>query len=365
MALKTTIDKNRRAAAIVFFAVLVLSLSCHAPLHALTDDENENIRIYGSAGRSVVNIVTTSVSYDFFYNPAPSTGSGSGIIVDKKGDVITNYHVIEGAQSLVVTLHDGSRHTAEVVGADPGSDIAVLKIDAPEEKLAPLPFGESSDLKVGQKVLAIGNPFGLERTLTVGVVSSLGRTMRASNGRLMRGIIQTDAAINPGNSGGPLLNSSGQLIGVNTAIFSTVEGSIGIGFAIPVNSVKKVLPQLLAKGYVARAWLGISGQSIDAEYASVLGLPSGGVLIADVFKGSPADRAGLRGALRNLRIGSLIVAEGGDMITAVDGKTVKSMDDFNDIMEEYEPGRTVSLKLFRDKKVMFLKVRLDEMPRSY
>ncbi|MBI5467680.1 MAG: trypsin-like peptidase domain-containing protein [Deltaproteobacteria bacterium] len=352
-------------AAFVFHIVLAVAVFCAAPLYALTADENENIRIYGEAGRSVVNIVTTSVSYDFFYNPAPSTGSGSGVIVDRKGDIITNFHVIEGAQSLGVTLYDGSRYGAEVVGADPGSDLAVLRIKAPEEKLTPILLGDSSDLKVGQKVLAIGNPFGLERTLTVGVVSSLGRTMRASNGRLMRGIIQTDAAINPGNSGGPLLNSSGQLIGVNTAIFSTVEGSIGIGFAIPVNSVKKVLPQLLSRGYVARAWLGISGQSIDAPDASVLGLPSGGVLVADVFKGSPAEKAGLRGALRNIRLGNLIIAEGGDMITAVDGKPVKSMDEFNDIMEEYEAGRTVTLRLIRDKKVVFVRVRLDEMPRNY
>lgn len=309
--------------------------------------------------------MTTSVSYDFFYNPTPSTGSGSGIIVDKKGNIVTNFHVIEGARSLVVTLYDGSRHSAELVGADPGSDLAVLKIKAREDKLEPILLGGSATLKVGQKVLAIGNPFGLERTLTVGVVSSLGRTMRASNGRLMRGIIQTDAAINPGNSGGPLLDSSGRLIGVNTAIFSTVEGSIGIGFAIPVDTVKRVLPQLLAKGYVTRPWLGISGQSIDDEDAASLGLSSGGILVADVFRGSPAERAGLMGALRNVRLGNIIVAEGGDLITAVDGKTVKSMDDLNDVIEGYEAGRTVTLRVLRGSKTVFVKVRLEEMPRSY
>ena len=345
--------------------MLIAVLLAGSPLQALTADENENISIYGSAGRSVVNVVTTSVSYDFFYNPTPATGSGSGIIADKKGNIVTNYHVIEGARSLVVTLYDGSRHTAELVGADPGSDLAVLRIKAPEDKLAPVFFGESAGLKVGQKVLAIGNPFGLERTLTVGVVSSLGRTMRASNGRLMRGIIQTDAAINPGNSGGPLLDSSGRLIGVNTAIFSTVEGSIGIGFAIPVDTVKRVLPQLLTKGYVTRPWLGISGQSIDDEDAASLGLSSGGVLVADVFRESPAEKAGLKGALRNVRLGNIIVAEGGDLITAVDGKKVKSMDDLNDIIEDYEAGRTVTLRLLRGNKTVFVKVRLEEMPRSY
>jgi len=362
-ALKTTIKTIRAAAALFAATVIVFFLTVTQP-GALTVDENENIRIYDEAGRSVVNVVTSSVAYDFFYNPTPSTGSGSGIIVDKKGDLITNYHVIEGAQSLIVTLYDGSRYPAELVGSDPGSDLAVLKVKALEEKLFPIAFGTSSGLKVGQKAIAIGNPFGLERTLTVGVVSSLGRTMRASNGRLMRGIIQTDAAINPGNSGGPLLNSEGHLIGVNTAIFSTGEGNIGIGFAIPVDSVKKVLPQLLRSGYVARAWLGISGQSIDAEYASVLGLPSGGVLVADVFRDSPAEKAGLRGALRNVRLGNLIIAEGGDLIVAVDGKTVRSMDDFNDIIEGYEAGRMVTLKVLRNGKTIFLRVRLAEMPRN-
>ncbi|HXI09771.1 MAG TPA: PDZ domain-containing protein, partial [Thermodesulfobacteriota bacterium] len=180
-----------------------------------------------------------------------------------------------------------------------------------------------------------------------------------------RGIIQTDAAINPGNSGGPLLDSSGRLIGVNTAIFSTGEGSIGIGFAIPVDTVKRVLPQLLAKGYVTRPWLGISGQSIDDEDAASLGLSSGGVLVADIFRGSPAEKAGLKGALRNVRLGNIIVAEGGDLITAVDGKTVKSMDDLNDVIEGYEAGRTVTLRVLRDGKTLFVKVRLEEMPRSY
>lgn len=353
-----------RVSALTYCMVLIVAVFTARPLSALTADEDENTRIYGEAGRSVVNIVTTSVSYDFFYNPAPSTGSGSGVIVDRLGHIVTNYHVIDGAKSIDVTLFDASRYKAEVVGEDPGSDIAVLKINALEAKLTPVAFGDSSNLKVGQKALAIGNPFGLERTLTVGVVSSLGRTMRAPNGRLIRGIVQTDAAINPGNSGGPLLNSSGRMIGVNTAIFSTVEGSIGIGFAIPVNSVKKVLPQLLSKGYVARAWLGISGQSIDAEDAGILGLPSAGVLVAEIFRDSPAEKAGLKGAVRNVRIGNLVIAEGGDLVTAVDGRPLKSMDEFNDIMEDYEAGRTVTLRITRNRKVVFVKVRLDEMPRS-
>lgn len=348
---------------LIICLVLAFSLSFAGLLHASSDEE-ENIRIYNEAGRSVVNITTTTVTYDFFYNPTPATGTGSGVIIDKAGDIVTNYHVIEGAKTLDVTLHDGTRYKGEVAGADPGSDLAVIRIKAPAEKLFPVTFADSSALRVGQKALAIGNPFGLEKTLTVGVVSSLGRTMRASSGRLMRGIIQTDAAINPGNSGGPLLNSSGRMIGVNTAIFSTVEGSIGIGFAIPANNVKKILPQLLSKGYVARAWLGISGQSIDAEDARALGISSGGILVADVFKGSPAEKAGLKGAVREVRIGNLVVAEGGDLITAIDGKTVKSMDELNDIMDDYETGRVVTLRLIRKSKTVFVKVRLAEMPRS-
>lgn len=342
---------------------MLLAFLAPASLYA-TPDEEANIRIYEEAGQSVVNIVSSTVSYDFFYNPVPSTGTGSGIIVDRSGNIVTNFHVIEGARSIYVTLFDGSKFNAEVIGTDPGNDLAVIRIKAPLNKLRPLVFGESSALKVGQKALAIGNPFGLEKTLTVGIISSLGRTMRATNGRLIREVIQTDAAINPGNSGGPLLNSDGKMIGVNTAIFSPVGGSIGIGFAIPVNTVKKIFPQLIKKGYVSRPWLGITGQSIDAADAEVLGLGSPGVLIADIYRNSPAEKAGLRGSSRNIRIGNLIIASGGDLITAVDGSPVKSMDEFNEMMDKLEVGAAVNLKILRDGKVRSVSVRLDEMPRG-
>lgn len=344
------------ALAIVFIAAR--PLWCHA----LSTDEEANIRVYEYAGPAVVNIVSTAVSYDFFYNPVPSTGTGSGIIVDAEGYIVTNYHVVEGAKRLDVTLFDGGKYKAEVVGTDPGDDLAVIRIKAPRNRLRTIPLGDSSSLKVGQKVLAIGNPFGLEKTLTVGIISSLGRTIKAANGRLIRGIIQTDAAINPGNSGGPLLNSEGSVIGVNTAIFSPVGGSVGIGFSIPVNTVKKVVRQLIEKGYAQRPWLGITGQNIDADDAGLLGFSTGGVLIADVFRDSPAARAGLRGAVRNQRLGNFVVAVGGDLIVAVEGRNVKSMDELNGYLEELEAGRTITVEVLRDNRTVEVKVKIEVMP---
>ncbi len=331
-------------------------------LYALSSDEASNIKIYEDANRSVVNIVSTTVSYDFFYDPVPSNGAGSGVIVDRLGHIVTNYHVVEGARSLDVTLFDGSRFKAEVTGTDPGDDLALIRIKAPQNRLKPISFGDSSSLKVGQKALAIGNPFGLEKTLTVGIVSSLGRTMRAVNGRLIRGIIQTDAAINPGNSGGPLLDSSGKMIGINTAIFSPAGGSVGLGFAIPANTVKTVLPQLVNKGYVSRPWLGIKGQTIDSAEAADLNLPSAGVLVAEVLKRSPAEKAGLHGMTGELRLGNLLVASGGDLIVSLDNREIKSMDDLNDIVDGLEIGRAITLEVIRNRRPVAIKVRLEEMP---
>lgn len=357
--------KNRMA--VLSMAVLFLFLlpAFVRPVAvAAHSDEEENISIYDRAAPSVVNIVNTTVSYDFFLQPVPATGSGSGVIVDTQGHIVTNYHVIEGAKSLEVTLFDGTKHSATVVGADPGDDLAVIRIDAPPEKLVPARFGDSSSLKVGQKALAIGNPFGLDKTLTVGIISSLGRTMRATNGRLIRGIIQTDAAINPGNSGGPLLDGDGSLIGVNTAIFSPVGGSIGIGFAIPANTVKKVLAPLISKGFVSRPWLGIAGQNMDADSARVLGFNTPGILIADVYAASPAEKAGIKGSTHNVRIGNLIVSAGGDMIVGVNGERIKTMEEFNDLMDAQEVGSVIIVKLIRDGRVRKVRVRLEEMTRT-
>jgi len=341
------------AFAIVLFPVVTYALSL---------DEEENIRIYQEIGPSVVNITNTTISYDFFFNPIPQSGTGSGSVIDKKGHIQTNYHVVENAKMLEVTLFDGSKWEARFVGADPSNDLAVIRIDAPPDKLKPIPLGDSSNLRVGQKVLAIGNPFGLERTLTVGIISSLGRTMRAANGRLMRGIIQTDAAINPGNSGGPLLDSDGKMVGVNSAIFSPVGASVGIGFAVPVDTVKRVVPQLIEKGRVVRPWLGIMGQDINRELARLLKLPLEGVLIAEVVNGSPADKAGIRGGKRVVRVGNLQIVVGGDMIVSIDGKDIKTMDELVGDIESKRIGESIDVAVLRDGKRKIVKVYLSEMP---
>lgn len=353
---KGLIDRNSLFLILIFIVIFPIQVC------ALSADEEMNIRIYDDVSPSVVNITTTTVSYDFFFNPIPESGTGSGSIIDKKGHILTNYHVVENASKLEVTLFDGSKWEAKLVGADPSNDLAVIRIKAPAERLKPIPFGDSSNLKVGQKAIAIGNPFGLERTLTVGIISSIGRTLRAVNGRLMRGILQTDAAVNPGNSGGPLLDSSGRMIGINTAIFSPVGANIGIGFAIPVNTAKKVVPQLIEKGKVSRPWLGITAQDINAEIANLLKLPSAGILVAKVEKDSPADKAGIRGGKNAVMIGNLKIIIGGDLIIAIDGKPIKNMDQVVEEIEQKDIGQTIELTVLRDKKQRIVRVTLAEMP---
>ncbi len=345
------------------FILPIIALSvCSVNTYALSPDEEINIRVYRDLSPSVVNITTTTISYDFFFNPIPESGTGSGSIIDKRGHILTNYHVVENARKLEVTLFDGSKWEARIIGVDPSNDLAIIKINAPAEKLKPIPFGDSSTLRVGQKAIAIGNPFGLERTLTVGIVSSIGRTIRAVNGRLIRGIIQTDAAVNPGNSGGPLLDSNGNMVGITTAIFSPVGANIGIGFAIPVNTAKKIIPQLIERGRVSRPWIGITGQDINEELADLLRLPSAGILVARVEKGSPAERAGIRGGKDSVMIGNLRIIMGGDMIVAVNGKTLKNMDQIVEEIESREIGDTIELTIIRDKKKRTVKVKLEEMP---
>lgn len=345
-----------------FILLPIFLLIFSTPVQGLSPEEEMNIRIYQEVSPGVVNITTTVISYDFFFNPVPESGTGSGSIIDKNGHILTNYHVVENAKKLEVTLFNGSKWEAMLVGSDPSNDLAVIKINAPPEILKPIPFGDSSILKVGQKAIAIGNPFGLERTLTVGIISSIGRTLRAVNGRLMRGIIQTDAAVNPGNSGGPLLDSSGRMIGITTAIFSPVGANIGIGFAIPVNTAKKIIPQLIQKGRVSRPWLGITGQDISTDIASLLKLPSAGILVARVEKGSPAERAGIKGGRDAVMIGNLRIIVGGDMIVAINGKQIKSMDQVVEEIESMSIGQTVDLTIVRDKRRSVFRVTLAEMP---
>jgi S1-C subfamily serine protease len=302
---------------------------------------------------------------DFFFNAFPTQGSGSGSIIDTKGHILTNHHVVANAQKLEVTLADGSKWPAKLVGSDPDNDLAVIKIDAPKEKLKFIPMGDSKNLKIGQKVLAIGNPFGLQRTLTTGIVSSLGRTIRSEVGTLIEDVIQTDAAINPGNSGGPLLNSEGEIVGINSAIISPTGGSVGIGFAIPVNTAKRVAPELISKGYVTYPYIGATIQSLIPEMAKFLKLKiERGAMISEVVKGGPADKAGLKGGNQRVQVGNMIVLVGGDIVVKADQREVKTNDELIHYIREKKPGDTVLLKVFRKDSFIDMKVTLGERPRK-
>ncbi|HEC99970.1 MAG TPA: trypsin-like serine protease [Proteobacteria bacterium] len=349
---------------VIIGLVLIYALLLSQAGAALTEDEKNNISVYNQVAPSVVNVSSVAMELDFFLNPVPKQGSGSGIIIDDRGYVLTNHHVIMEAQSVQVTLSDGSSYPAKLVGSDPDSDLAVIKIAAPKSKLKSIRLGDSDKLRVGQKVLAIGNPFGLEETLTTGVISSVGRSIRAPSGLLIEDMIQTDASINPGNSGGPLLNSDGELIGINSAIFTPSGGSVGIGFAIPVNTAKKVFPQLMAKGYVDYPWLGASLQTLRPSLAEALKLPvREGVIVAEVVKNGPADRAGLRGATRQVRLGNTIVAIGGDIILQIDGKKVESGDVLIRYLREKKPGDRVLLTVLRGSKTINVPLTLGKRPR--
>jgi putative serine protease PepD len=332
---------------------------------SVTQDEKNNIAVYEKVADGVVNVTSTAIQMDFFFNAFPTQGSGSGSIIDTKGQILTNHHVVANAQKLEVTLADGSKWPAKLIGSDPDSDLAVIKIDAPKEKLKIIPMGDSKNLKIGQKVLAIGNPFGLQRTLTTGIISSLGRTIRSESGTLMEDIIQTDAAINPGNSGGPLLNSEGEIIGINSAIISPSGGSVGIGFAIPINTAKKVVPQLIAKGYVSYPWIGATIQTLIPEVASFLKIKvERGAMIAEVVKGGPADKAGLKGGNQKVQVGNTIVIAGGDIVVKADQHDVKTNEELIRYIREKKPGNTILLKVFRKGNFEEVKVTLGERPRG-
>ncbi len=324
------------------------------------------INVYKKAAPSVVNIKTQVLQWDFFFGVYPEEGAGSGFVYDKEGHIITNYHVIEGARYIEVSFGEDLSVPAEVVGTDPLNDLAVLKVDVPADKLVPVELGDSSTLQVGQWAIAIGNPFGrFERTLTVGVVSALNRTLELENGRVIRNLIQTDAAINPGNSGGPLLDSKGRVIGVNTAIVSPSRASAGVGFAIPVNVLKRVVPELIAYGRYRHPWLGIIGYTITPALARHLNLPvEQGVLVARIYRGSPAHKAGIRGANKEVVIGNRIILAGGDIITAIDDTPVKSVDFLNAYLEDNtKVGQTVELSILREGKPLKLRVVLEEEPQ--
>ena len=346
--------------------ILVLLIgSWSASTHAVTEDEKNNIGVYEKVADGVVNVTSTAIQMDFFFNAFPTQGSGSGSIIDTKGHILTNHHVVADAQKLEVTLADGSKWPAKLIGSDPDNDLAVIKIDAPKEKLKVVPMGDSKNLRIGQKVLAIGNPFGLQRTLTTGIISSLGRTIRSEAGTLIEDVIQTDAAINPGNSGGPLLNSDGEIVGINSAIISPSGGSVGIGFAIPVNTARRVVPELISKGYVTYPYIGATIQSLIPEMAKYLKLKiERGAMISEVVKGGPADKAGLKGGNQKVQVGNMIVLMGGDIVVKADQKEVKTNDELIHYIREKKPGDTILLKVFRKDSFIDMKVTLGERPRK-
>jgi S1-C subfamily serine protease len=320
-------------------------------------DEQINIRVYANANRSVVNITTASSVVGFFGDESTSSGSGSGFVIDHEGHILTNFHVIEGADSVHVTLADGSSREAKIVGADASNDVAVIRVDVPAAQLSPLALGDSSKLLVGQKILALGNPFGLERTLTTGIISSLDRSIKAKNGRTIKGIIQTDAAINPGNSGGPLLNSRGEVIGMNTAILSQVGQSAGISFTVPINAIKRILRPLIENGRVIRADLGLTRVYRTQE----------GLLVLGVVEGGAAERAGIRPIqFRRVRYGSMVTPrldpESADLIVAIDGKPVKTYEDLLTEVEARAPGDEVVISVIRGGKEVDVPVTLGKSP---
>lgn len=328
---------------------------------ATATDENNNIEIYRAVAPGVVNISSTSYARDFFGFVEPREGSGSGSILDQEGNILTNYHVVEGAQKLSVSLGGQKTYAAKIIGGDPDTDLAVIKlIEKPAGALTVIALGDSDKLVVGQKVLAIGNPFGLDRTLTTGVISGLQRPIRARNNRLIEGAIQTDASINPGNSGGPLLDSHGRVIGINSQILSPSGASAGLGFAIPVNIAKRIVPQLVSFGSVRRPKLGISSRDV-AMLKNQIDLPvTDGVVIWEVAEGGAAAVAGLQG-LTQTENGDV---ELGDIIVGIDGDKVQSSDDLSRIMDKHQLGDTVRVEIVRRGRRMTVPVRLTEAPDS-
>ena len=324
------------------------------PRAGLDEDERATIALFRQASRSVVYITTTTRQVDYWTRNVFEVpqGTGSGFVWDEAGHIVTNYHVVQGAASAKVALGE-TEYDADAVGVAPDHDLAVLKIRAPRAQLVPIAIGTSADLQVGQKVFAIGNPFGLDHTLTTGIVSAIGRTIQSVTNRPIEGAIQTDAAINPGNSGGPLLDSAGRLIGVNTAIYSPSGASAGIGFAVPVDTVGRIVPELITNGKVVRPRLGVV---LNDRYSAIITARLGieGVLLIDVADGTPAAAAGLRGTVRS-RDGSVVP---GDVIQEIDGKKVTTENELLGRLGNHRPGDQVTLTVWRDRQARKVRVTL-------
>jgi S1-C subfamily serine protease len=326
---------------------------------ATATDEQNSIEIYRTLSPGVVNVHSTSYARDFFGFVEPQEGSGSGSVIDQDGNILTNYHVIEGAQKLAVSFGGQKNYAAKVVGGDPDTDLAVIKlIERPKEALTIVPLGDSDKLEVGQKVLAIGNPFGLDRTLTTGVISGLQRPIRARNNRQIEGAIQTDASINPGNSGGPLLDSHGRMIGINSQILSPSGASAGVGFAVPVNIAKRIVPELLRSGEILRPKLGINPRDVEALKGQVELPVSDGVLIWQIAPGGPAANAGLRG-LTQTENGDVEI---GDVIVGIDNEKVANTDELYRLLNKHAVGDQVQVQILRNGRRMSVPVRLTQTP---
>jgi S1-C subfamily serine protease len=328
---------------------------------ALSTDESINVRIYRQASAAVANILTKATEYDFFMDPVPVEGAGSGFVIDSRGYILTNFHVVQEAQSIEVVLGDQSKYAAKFIGADQRNDVALIKIDPKGKKLVALPLGDSSALQVGQKVLAIGNPFGFQSTLTTGIVSALGRTVQTSQTTFIDEAIQTDAAINRGNSGGPLINSRGEVIGINSAIYTPSGTTAGIGFAIPINTAKSIANDLITDGRVHRAYLGVETLPVGGWLGEALDLPiQEGLLVEVATPRGPAAVAGIRGGDRLAQAGMRRIHIGGDVIVAIDGQKVAGQLDVNVVLNRKRPGDTVNVSVFRGGKKLEIPVKLGE-----
>ena len=335
-----------------------------------TLDEQQNISVYEKCNEAVVNITTQVMGYNWFYEPVyTSSGSGSGSIIDKRGYVVTNVHVIENASVITISLSDGSSYEGKIVGQDKESDIAVLKFEVPQNVvLKTISFGDATNLKVGQKVIAIGNPFGLERTMTTGIISGLGRPIQESQNVIIRNMIQTDAAINPGNSGGPLLDSQGRMIGINTIIYSKSGSSSGVGFAIPVSTARRVVSDLLKFGKVNRGVMKLDLIQNTARIANYAGYNiSTGMIVSRVRNGSRADQAGIQGGTQAVKYGTFnpqTIYLGGDIIVAIDNIEITKLADYYSALESKVPGDSVNVTVIRRGKKQTLKVVLEASDTS-
>ncbi|HWX37599.1 MAG TPA: trypsin-like peptidase domain-containing protein [Candidatus Sulfotelmatobacter sp.] len=330
----------------------------------LVGDEVINVRIYSQAAPAVANILTRTLEYDVFMEPVPVEGAGSGFVIDPRGYILTNFHVVQGAQTISVTLGDRSHYDAKFIGADERNDIALVKIDPKDRKLPALTMGDSDSLQVGQRVLAIGNPFGFQSTLTTGVVSALGRTVQTGQTTVIDGAIQTDAAINQGNSGGPLLNTRGEVIGINSAIYTPSGTTAGIGFAIPISTARQIAEDLITEGRVRRASMGVSARVLTPAMAEALRLPvNEGLLVERVSPGGPAEHAGLKGGDRQAILGMSRIVLGGDVVTAIDGRPITGQMDLNLALNRKRPGDTVKVEYYRGGQKMQAEVKLSDASR--